>query len=394
MFTRSTRRADSGRFVRVGLVIVIPCLTVLGLLSTLSGAEAWGEESRLYFYDPLASTRTLYTDTTVSSIHFDLVGALAIAAGFSISDAATIQVYSQMVDSGILPEEEPIYSFQASSYPAAPPISTVMTTTFCPSPATTAPTVTMGMTDMLECPGCFTSRWGPYNIFFHFPHDRPDELGAIRRWAFGETDDLLGVATFGYSGTVRFTWENYVNIYDVTPCFVTETVPVDTGGILPGSVEALGVYLHSLGDTWSHAECIEAADADGKPFAAHVSVTSSHPLAPCRWTMHKVEFGDPDVFPASNRTFTGTLALYDTLVAFSQQSERALYRPIPLTAEDNYLYDAIYEFVHGTTAANPHPRRVIADELREWSLETRASTPAYWRHRVLLPVLLKEAAGS
>ncbi|HBY93766.1 MAG TPA: hypothetical protein DEP84_07310 [Chloroflexi bacterium] len=393
MITRFKLRTNHSRLVRFGLVVLAPCAAILLLLSTLSGVGAWSEETLLYFYDPAAASRLLYTDTTVSSVHFDLVGTLAIAAGFSVTDAATIQVYSQMVDPGRLPANEPIYSFKATSYPAAPPITTVMTTTYCPSPATTAPTVTMGMTDLLECPGCFTSRFGPYSPFFHFPHDRPDELGAIRAWAFGQTEDLIGIATFGYSGTVQFTWQNYVNIYDVTPCFVTATATVDTGGIVPGSPEALGIYLHSLGDNWSHGDCIAAVDAEDKLFGAHVAVTTGHPLAPCRWTGHSLEFGDPERFPDSNRTFTGTLALYDALVAFSEQSARALYRPIPITAEGNHISDTLYTFVHTSTYANAHPRRKIADDLREWSLQTRASNPAYWRHRVLLPLLLKETGG-
>ena len=97
----------------------------------------------------------------------------------------------------------------------------------------------MGTTTAIECEGCFTSRWGPYNIFFHMPHDRPDELGAIRAWAFGETPTLAGVATYGYSSTIQFDWLGVVNVYETTACFVTETVEVDTGGIVAGSLEAL-----------------------------------------------------------------------------------------------------------------------------------------------------------
>lgn len=40
------------------------------------------------FYDPQVTPRTVFTDTEVSSVHFDLVGLLAIAAGFSEADAA------------------------------------------------------------------------------------------------------------------------------------------------------------------------------------------------------------------------------------------------------------------------------------------------------------------
>ncbi len=374
------------RILRVVFVILFSSAWVVVMLLTLSRVQAWDEERDLYFYDPYALPRAVYSDTEVSSIHFDLTGALAIAAGFSVTDAATIQLYSQLVDSGLIAGSQ-VYSFAATSFPSAPPISSVMTTTHCPSPSTTDPTLTMGMTTAIECPGCFTSRWGPYNIFFHFPHDRPDELGAIRAWAFGETPTLAGVATFGYSSTVPFNWYGLVNIYDTTACFVTETVEVDTGGITAGSLEALAIYLHSLGDHWSHQECIMAADEEGKPFAAHVAVSGRQdPLWPCRWLMHEAEFGST---PDSQRTLSGILAVYQELTAFAQQSDRPLYRSIPLTAKGSYLLNALETFVHTATALNPEPRRDVADELREWSLTTRATNPEYWLFRLYLPLVLK-----
>lgn len=377
---------SASRRLSVVFVILLSSVCVAAVLLTLSRVRAYDEEKELYFYDPYAPPRAVYSDTEVSSIHFDLAGALAIAAGFSVTDAATIQLHSQLVDSGLITGNQ-VYSFTATSLPSAPAISSVMTSPHCPSPSTTAPTLTMGITVDIECDGCFTSRWGPYNIFFHFPHDAPDELGAIRAWAFGETSTLRGIATYGYSGTVPFEWTGLVNIYETTACFVTRTVDVDTGGIPAGSLEALAIYLHSLGDHWSHRDCIIAADEEGKPFAAHVAVKGRQdPLWPCRWLMHDVEFGPT---PDSPRTLSGTLALYQGLVAFAERSDLPLYRSIPLTAENNHLLDTLEAFVYTATASNPEPRRDIADELREWSLTTRAANSDYWLFRAYLPLVLK-----
>lgn len=373
---------------RLGLTLLVAAATLWGLWQTCIQARAWSEEPELYFYEPLATPRTVYTTNEVSSIHFDLVGALAIAAGFSVTDAATIQIYSQLTDPGVMTGTQ-VYAFQAASLPSAPPIATVMTSTFCPSPSTTGQQVSMGSTKLMECPGCFTSRYGPYGVFFHMPHDRPDELGALRAWAFATAPELTGVATFGYSSTVDFIWLNVANVYATTPCFVTTTQAVDTGGIAPGSLEALGVYLHSLGDHWSHGACIAAADAAGKPFAAHVAVPPNDPLAPCRWLMHQAEFGNAQLFPGSNRTFSGTLALYNALVDYAGQSDRPIYRPIPLMAEDSHIYNALYEFVHTATAENPAPRRRSADELRAWAAHTRATNPRYWPGRLYLPLVMR-----
>ncbi len=76
----------------------------------------------------------------------------ASAAGFSITDAATIQAYSAAIDAGNLPAEDPVYAFDAdpANYPVPAPITEVVTSTICPSPATTAPTVTMGSTVLME----------------------------------------------------------------------------------------------------------------------------------------------------------------------------------------------------------------------------------------------------
>lgn len=373
------------RAQRVGLAALTSAL-LLSLLWAALGLAF--DEERLAFYDPHVGPQAVYSDTEVSSVHFDLVGALAIAAGFSISDAADLQIYSQMVDSGRLPTDQPIYSFTASSFPEAPPISAVMTSTFCPSPTTTAPTVTMGSLALVECPSCFTSRFGPYNIFFHFPHESPTELQALRSWAFGDTSSLQGIATFGYSGTHTFTWLNVADIFESTPCFVTTTQTVDTGDISAGSIAAFGLFLHSLGDNWSHGACVAAADAAGLPFAAHVMRDNPNdPLYPCRWTAHQSEFGPPQQFPDSNRSFSATIALYNEMIVFSQRTPFAHYRPIPLTAANNTLLDQLSAFAHTATAANPQPRRRIAAEIRQWALQTRASNPAYWRFRSHFPLL-------
>ena len=105
-------------FSRASAAGTISAVMLLMLWAALGQAF---DEERLYFYDPQVTPRTVFTDTEVSSVHFDLVSSLAIAAGFSEADAARIQVYSQMVDSGRLPVGQPIYSFTASSFPSAPP---------------------------------------------------------------------------------------------------------------------------------------------------------------------------------------------------------------------------------------------------------------------------------
>jgi len=352
------------------------------LLGSLTSAFAYDEEG-IPFYDPLSPTHPENADQEVSSVHFDLVGALALAAGFSEEDAATIQLYSQLTDSSVLSTTDTTYNFDATSWPQAPSVKDIPASADCPSPETTTDSVTMGGTGLVECPGCFTSRWGAYGVFFHMAHDNANELGAIRAWAMGEANKLSAEVTWGYSSTVPFTWEpaftvaNIANVYEATACFGKTTVDaVDTGSVQPGDLAALGIYLHALGDSWSHRDCIEAADAQNKPFAAHVTVKGPQdPLWACRWTMHDVEFGDEAHFD-SERTYTGTVAIYDALLAYAATSSRPLFQSIPRDAEGSHIDSALKTFAEsGAMAADE--RRSQAQALAQWALWTRFSTPAY-----------------
>ncbi len=370
---------------------------VVGILVVMPEVRAWDEENIEYF-DPLDTTPITSRATvspSVSTIHFDMVGALAIAAGFSVADAAVIQAYSQGTDSGNLPAANPVYTFDAdlTNYPVPPAITEVTATPYCPSPETTDDFVTLGTYDedlMGDCPGCFTSRFGPYGVFFHFPHARSDELYAIEDWAYGRSPELTGTVIYAYSSTARSFFEEIINVYQSSNCFVSRTVTIDTGSIQAGSPQALGIYLHSLGDNRSHSDCITAADAENKLFAAHVRPEGpTDPLTPCRWLSHEVEFGSPN--NNTNRTFNGIVAVYDALLAYAAETGRNVYRPIPIDAENNHIYDAIYSFVYETGAASdsdgPMNRRILADDLRNWALQTRAQNPAYWP-QVFLPAMM------
>ncbi len=394
------------RWFTLLFVAMLGLLMTGSLWQTLLTAWAWDEED-IEYYDPLDTTpiasRATYSPT-VSTIHFDMVGALAIAAGFSVEDAAIIQAYSQATDSEKLPADSPVYTFDAdpANYPTPPPISEVTATPYCPAPETTADFTTMGnydvAKDQMKCPGCFTSRFGPYGVFFHFPHARGDELYATRDWALARAPELTGTVIYAYSSTAQSFYQEAINIYESSDCFVSRTMKIDTGSIQPGSLEALGIYLHSLGDNQSHGDCIAAADGENKLFAAHVAVGPADPLAPCSWvTSHAVEFGNPNApNPETSdtlRTFNGVLVVYDALLTYGAETGRNVYKPIPVDAEGNHIYDTVYAFVHNTSTAEsadgPLNRRIMADELRTWALQTRTQNSAYWPE-VFLPVILSE----
>ncbi|MBK9233847.1 MAG: hypothetical protein IPO15_24150 [Anaerolineae bacterium] len=301
------------------------------------------------------SPRAVFSDTEVSSVHFDLVGSLAIVAGFSEADAAHPGLLAdggQRTPAGGSADLQ-LHSQQLSS---APPISSVMTDTFCPSPSTTAPTVTMGSLALVECPSCFTSRFGPYTIFFHFPHDRPDELQALRAWAFGDVDSLMG-ATFAYSGTYSYTWLNVADLFQTTPCFVTTTQTVDTGDVVAGSPPAFGVYLHSLGDNWSHGACIAAADANGllprTCYATGQTIRSTPVAGPATRLSLAIRRSS-----RQQSLLQCHLALYQEMIAFAEHRVCSLPNPIPADRKNNYLYNKLLHLcahLHIGQSAAPAP---------------------------------------
>lgn len=105
-------------------------LPFLVWLTTFTRVRGW-DEKNLYFYEPLDLFLTIHSDPKVSSVHFDLVGALASAASFSVTDAPTTHVYSQLPGSNVMTGANRVHSFMASPLPAAfpspdwPPVHTV-----------------------------------------------------------------------------------------------------------------------------------------------------------------------------------------------------------------------------------------------------------------------------
>jgi hypothetical protein len=318
------------RHRRAGFVVFT---AMVSLWLAVSLAAAYGEEAGLYFVDP--ATGQSYTQT-VSSIHFDLAYSLAICAGFREGDARTIQLYSQMTDD---PELGP-YTLSGGPLPETPPSVAV-----CRPPVPL--NVVFPISNAIECSGCFTSRFGPFSAYFHFPHDTPEELGQTRAWAYGEIQQLRAPAEFAYGGT---------EVVDAR-CIYTPTVTIDTGTIQPGSLQAFGIYLHSLGDTWSHKDCVAALDAGGEPWGTH---TNEYPA--CGFTDHTLEFGPSD--HNTDRTLAGVQALYQALKTRSSERE-GVSPPVNEQNYNGWLNQQLASFVHDWGWGQGQQRRGLAQEIAD-----------------------------
>ncbi len=351
--------------------------TLLFLILGSSLVWAFAEEP-VRFRDP-------YTGQTgddwpeVSTIHDDLTYALALAAGFDVDDAITLQIWNQLVDS------EQIGPGDAVSY------TNCTGGAFPPEPD---PDVVCGLKPHghliwpmklnMKDPGrCVTSRMGPYGPFFHFPH--PKDLDALHDWAWGLTDQLEAYEAYAWGGPGEF-------LVMQASCLVTRTAVVTTG-IQPGSLEAFATYLHSLGDYYSHRECIEHMDELGMPWATHT--LSGHPACdynpsdPQPDDVHGREFY---TYTDSLRTDEAIQHIYQELVARSQQGE-GRYWPLdmntPLTGLDGSptLSETLSTFVHQWQFQQAAQRRAWLDTVVPAILAQRQP-----RHALYLPLYASNQA--
>jgi hypothetical protein len=349
---------------RLALVLVVVLFVAMGNV-LLAGAFA---EEHLDFRDP--ATAATVTGEEISTFHFDLTRALALAAGFSQADAETLQVWDQLVDSVVVGDEaDPLYSSVGGTFTTEPDR--------CGGRKYTVQAWPMWSRVESTTPAAITSRYGPYMPFFHFPHDNAQELGAIHDWAWGVTNELRGYAAYAWGS---------LSAYEAD-CYQYEPVVIDTT-IAPGSLQAFATYIHTLGDAHSHAACIARMDAlrtAGEitiPWTTHtleavndVYECNYNPDSPSDGDAHGREFGN--AYPSdSARTDAAIQDVYAQLTARSRQSEGQF---LPLTMDTRLVLDygattlgeALYRFVHAWPWSDPGSRRSHVDDLADAVLAVR-----------------------
>ena len=331
----------------LAVAIVLPMLIYVSLV------WAFAEEP-IHFRDP-------YTGQTgeeweeISTIHDDLTYALALAAGFSISDSITLQIWDQLVDS------EQIGPGDAISY------TNCTGGAFYPTPD---PDDVCGLKphshliwpmwgSVKDADHCVTSRFGPYSPFFHFPHNNDREVGALHDWGWGLTDTLTAYEAYAWGGPTEFTVMQ-------ASCLYTRTAVITTS-IQAGSLEAFATYIHSLADYYSHRECIALMDSLGMPWATHTltgyPACDYNPLNPQPDDVHGREFY---TYTDSLRTDAAIQHIYSELVARSLQREGeyfplAMDTPLAAISGTPTLSETLYTFVHEWDFEHPDERRAQAD---------------------------------
>ncbi len=367
-------------------------VVALGLCLAVGAVSVWGfAEEELGFRD---RDGTYYPPTgdfpegRISTVHDDLTLALAIAAGFTITDSHTLRIWDQLVDSEVLPSTPVSYTYGNAGFYAPP-------------------------NPLLACPGknrarqvwptagfdpdtsAVTSRFGPYSPFFHFPHLGGSDLSALRDWAWGNSETLEGYEAYAWGRLTDFTLMQAVQN---NGCIITRTVTISMP-VPAGSLEAFATYLHSLGDAYSHADCMDAlaAQTPPAPWGTHtvpalgdtsVYACDYNPANPQNDDAHGREFGS--VYTDTQRTIEAARAIYAELSARSLARE-GVYVPLPLTASltvsgtETTLDGAIVHFVTAWSYDEPARRREYVDRL----VEALRAQPRTAIRRGYLPLVLR-----
>jgi hypothetical protein len=169
--------------------------------------------------------------------------------------------------------------------------------------------------------GCFSQRFSPWSPLFHFPEEK--DLQMLRKFAL-ESTPLKARAAYAYGPDGSNMW--------TSSCSIRPTAPVPTGKVSPGSLEAFGMYLHSLGDFNSHRMCREGwaarVTAKDKPKPNWYFHTPGPGVLPvntvgvenCGFNDHAFEFGCADSKRRAgflSNTVNGAERVYEALVEFA-----------------------------------------------------------------------------
>ncbi|RLC59801.1 MAG: hypothetical protein DRI80_11980 [Chloroflexota bacterium] len=367
----------SGKAVRLWLLVIA---VTSSLLIYVGLAWAFAEEP-IHFRDP-------YTGQTgeeweeISTIHDDLTYVLALAAGFSISDSITLQIWDQLVDSEQIGPGDAISYTNCTGGAFYPPPDPDDVCGWKPHSHLIWPM----WGSVKDADHCVTSRFGPYSPFFHFPHNNNREVGALHDWGWGLTDTLSAYEAYAWGGPGEFTVMQ-------ASCLYTRTAAITTS-IQAGSLEAFATYIHSLADYYSHRECIALMDSLGMPWATHTltgyPACDYNPLNPQPDDVHGREFY---TYTDSLRTDAAIQHMYRELVARSLQREGE-YFPLgmdtPLTAISGTptLSETLSTFVHEWDFEHPYERRAWADQIAAAVLAQRSPL-----HRTYLPLVVALQQG-
>ncbi|MDQ1301803.1 MAG: Abhydrolase 3 protein [Chloroflexota bacterium] len=356
--------------------LALSAVTLLALFAGAILVLAFAEEP-LPFRDPVSGE---LTDEEVSTIHDDLTYVLALAAGFSISDSITLQIWDQLTDSEALgPGAVVSYTNGGGAFYPAPDPDVV-----CAGKIHSK--ILWPRAGDIVISTSVTTRFGVYSPFFHFPRQTPAELGALHDWGWGAANTLIGYEAYAWGGPASATVMG-------ASCLYTRSAVI-TAPMAAGSLEAFATYLHALADSHSHLACITAMDALGRPWATHTTPPIDQSVPACDYHPHTPQAADVHgrefyTHTDALRTDAAILAIYGELTARSMAREGrfrpfGLDEPLAGMAGSPTLSQTLAAFVHTWEFDAATQRRAYADQIAAAVLAQRQG-----RWRIYLPVLVR-----
>lgn len=168
--------------------------------------------------------------------------------------------------------------------------------------------------------GCFSQRFSPWSPLFHFPETA--DVQRLRKFAAGEP--LTAPAAYAYGPSGSNMW--------LGQCFVRPQGAVPTGVVKPGSLEAFGMFLHTVGDFESHLMCQRNWSGQNKPpWYFHTPGPGVLPanqlgVPNCGFNDHAFEFGCADSERRAgflSGTVNGAERVYAELLQFAAAKGKA-----------------------------------------------------------------------
>jgi hypothetical protein len=363
----------------------LPALIMLALSASLVAGFA---EEDLHFRYPFETSAPSQSEETVSTIHDDLTYIMSVAAGLDENTSRSLEMYNQLVDSEKLTFNGSELINNCSGIPAPAPDMGVVSAA-CPSTDLTTAKVAWPMTYTATCG---TSRFGPYSPFFHFPHQTEEELGALRRWGWGDSQTLPGYAAYAWGGPTVMT----------ATCTYKHPENIETG-MQPGSIAAFATYLHSMADSYSHRDCLNALAAlpNPAPWGTHtqkkpggeanVYACDYNPQNMQNDDAHGREFGSNANYQSdSARTDQSNQAVFTEITRWGLARQKSVYYPFRLDTvvavtnlrnetEQITFQQALYNFVHLFNYNEATARRAYGDRiLQALKASQRSPTRQYY----------------
>jgi hypothetical protein len=187
--------------------------------------------------------------------------------------------------------------------------------------------------------GCFSQRFSTWSPLYHFPEK--NDLERLRQFAMTEGGQLTARSSYAYGPKNSSMW--------TAPCFLQVDKAVPTGVVTGGSLEAFGMYLHSLGDYYSHRMCREQWKQGDKPawYFHTPGPPSAQNVQNCGFNDHALEYGCANSQQRAGflaGTLEGAAQVYEELLKLSAQKGKKPRIP-SLDANHQWLRRQLHRYV-------------------------------------------------